>query len=587
MFESVAGRVDKDYNALGRLGASAGWFINNIRLRLVSVLISVLMAALLAAGVAGTITTFAALSEIGTVWRTFDAGLARRLVLLSDMRQHMGFGGLVQHFHDYLLTGDPLLKQAITTDIAKLKEVAPAYVTAGASDQEREALRAVYTVVDAYERVLPQVVEAVAQGRSARDVQRLGNIDEAPALAALQRLGTLLKAEHRNAANKIEDATWTVGATVATVMLLNGLLLLALAAFFFWFTRYRIVRPLDALGGVMKHLSLGDKTAAVPLLAKTDEIGDMARAVEVFKESMIRADQLEAQKHAADQTRLERAQRREQLTTDFGASASRLLAAVQRAVEDVRENANALSAVAVETERQAESVSVSAREASANVEAVASATTQLSSSGHDISQSVTRSAAITRDAVRGIEGLSATMGALNEAADKIGEIVILISQIAGQTNLLALNASIEAQRAGNAGKGFSVVANEVKALAGQTARATDEIAQQVHAIQSTTRNAVTALEAVGSTIMNADEVVSTIAAAVEEQNAATDSIVRNINDAAQGNQSVSAAIGQVSGAAEHTGQMAERMVGVTDTLAEEAHRMRAEVERFLADVRAT
>jgi methyl-accepting chemotaxis protein len=578
---------DRDLNAFGRWIVGTGRFVANIRLKFVSILISVLMGTLLVAGIAGTVKTFASLAEIGSVWRTFDTSLARRLVLLSELRQHLGFGGLMQHFHDYLLTGDPLQRQAITTDLAKLKEVAPAYVTAGASPEEQDALKTVYALVDSYEAALPKILDAVAQGKPTLEVHRIGAIEEAPALAALHRLGELLKDEHRAAADKVDDATWTVGATVAAVMAMNGLLLLALAAFFFWFTRYRIVRPLNSLGGVMAFLSRGDKSVAVPLVDKTDEIGDMARAVEVFKESMIRADELEAQKRAADQALLERAQRRESLTSDFGQSATRLLKAVDHAVEQVHEKANALLAVAEETGRQAHSVASSATDASNNVQAVAAATGQLGSSGRDISQSVSRSAAITRNAVVGIEGLSTTMGALDSAAEKIGEIVTLIDEIAAQTNLLALNASIEAQRAGIAGKGFAVVANEVKALANQTARATDDIGQQVTSIQSTTRDAVTALKTVGCTILEADEVVAAIASAIEQQNAATDSIVRNVNDAARGNQEVSGAIAEVSAAAEHNGEMASHLVTVTDTLSAEANGMKAEVERFLAAVRAT
>lgn len=576
-----------DLNALGRGVQGLGTFISNVRLRLVSILISVLMGALLAAGIGGTVYTFTAVAEIGSVWRAFDTGLARRLVLLSELRLHLGFGGLMQHFHDYVLTGDPLLRQAITTDFAKIREIEPAYVTAGASAQEREALKAILAVVEAYETVVPRVAEAIGRGEPVETVHALGDISEAPAIAALEAMGRLLKEEHKVSADRVEDASWTVGATVALVMLLNGVLLLALALFVFWFTRYRIVRPLDSLGGVMGHLAKGDKSVAVPLVGKSDEIGDMARAVEVFKDSMIRADHLEAQKRAADQALLERAQRRERMTDEFGAHSTRLLAAVNDAVEQVRQNVNALLAVAEETGRQAQSVTTSAGEASSNVQAVATATAQLSASGRDISQSVSRSAGITRTAVSGIDNLSTTMGALDQAAVKIGEIVTLIGEIAAQTNLLALNASIEAQRAGEAGRGFSVVANEVKALAGQTARATDEIAEQVHAIQKTTSDAVAALRSVGATILEADEVVSTIASAVQEQNAATDSIVRNINEAARGNQEVSGAIAEVSAAAEHTGAMASRMVTVTESLRAEADTMRSEVETFLVAVRST
>jgi methyl-accepting chemotaxis protein len=584
---SQSARITSGLNSFG-LGIEAlGWFVSNVRLRLVSVLISILMGALLAAGIIGTVSTFSALREISSTWRTFDTGLARRLVLLSDLRQHFGFGGLMQHFHDYVLSGDPLLRQAVTADIAKLRQVGPAYVTAGASGEEQDQIKVVLALVEAYEAAMPKVADAIERSHGAEKAHAAGQINEAPALAALDRLGTLLREEHRAASDKVDDATWTVGATVSVVMLLNGVLLLALAAFFYWFTRYRIVRPLDRLGSVMGHLSRGEKTVTVPLVEKSDEIGDMARAVEVFKESIIRADQLEEQKRAADQVVMERAHRREELTDQFAVSATRMLTTVNDTVNQVRDSANALLTVASGTQRQAEAVTASAAEASENVQAVASATEQLSASGRDVSRSVSRSAGITRQAVAGIENLSTTMGVLDSAADKIGEIVSLIGEIAAQTNLLALNASIEAQRAGDAGKGFAVVANEVKALAGQTARATDEIAEQVQSIQGTTRDAVTALKTVGTTILEADEVVSSIATAIEQQNAATESIVHNVNQAAHGNQNVTTAIGEVTSAAEHTGDMAGRMVRVTEELRAEADTMKAEVERFLSAVRAT
>jgi methyl-accepting chemotaxis protein len=579
--------ASQDLNSLGRGAAGVAWFISNVRLKLVGIAISVLMAALLAAGIGGAVASFVKVAEIGSVWRSFDTGLARRLMLLSDLRQHLGFGGLSQHFHDYVLTGDPLQRQAVTRDLAKLREIGPAYLTAGASKDEQEALKVVMALVDAYDAAMPQVADALARKEPAEKAHARAVADEGAALAALERLGTLLRHEHKDSADRVENATWTVSATVGGVMALNGILLLLLALFFYWFTRHRIVRPLDRLGGVMLHLSKGDKAVGVPMVDKEDEIGDMARAVEVFKESMIRADELEVQKQAADRQRLERSLARDRLTEEFAVVATRVLAVVDHSVEDVRETAHTLSAVAEETERQAQQVSVAAEQAAANVESVACSTEQLGSSGREISHSVGTSAAITRDAVDGIQGLNATMGQLGEAAEKIGEIVTLIGEIAAQTNLLALNASIEAQRAGEAGKGFSVVANEVKHLAGQTARATEEIADQVSGIQSTTRSAASALASVHDTIVKADQVVSTIASAVEEQNAATQSIVGNVNEVAHGNRSVSGGIAEVSKAALHTGEMAARMVEVTDKLRAESEVMRAEVENFLAAVKAT
>ena len=577
--------VSDDLNGIGQGVSGLAWFVSNIRLKLVSVGISVLMALLLAAGLVGTVASFAKVAEINSVWRNFDTGLARRLTLQSDLRQRLGFGGLSQHFRDYMLTGDPLLKQAVTGDIAHLREIGPAYITAGASDAERQSLGVISGLVDGYERALPRVVAALERKEPAERIRSEVTLDEAPALAAMDRLGQILKDEHKASADKVDDATWMVAATVGTVMVSSGVLLLLLALFFFWFTRYRIVGPLDSLGGVMGFLSKGDKSVRVPLVEKTDEIGDMARAVEVFKESMIHADELEAQKRSADADRLQRAQRRQELTNDFGAVATRLLQVVDSSVKNVRETAGNLSTVAARTGVQAHAVAASAHQAATNVEEVAVAAEQLGATGRDISRGVSQSTEITRDAVAGIKGLDSTMGLLDNAALKIGEIVTLISEIAAQTNLLALNASIEAQRAGDAGKGFAVVANEVKVLAGQTARATEQIAEQVTSIQSTTRDAMSALHTVHDTVVHADEVVSTIASAVEEQNAATLSIARNVNEAAAGNREVSAAITEVSANAEHAGQAATEMVAVTEALRAEADTMKTEVEAFLAAVK--
>jgi len=579
--------VSNDLNAVGRGAAGLAWLISNIRLKLVSIGISVLMTVLLAAGLAGTLASFAKVSEIGAVWRSFDTGLARRLTLQSELRHRLGFGGLSQHFRDYLLNGDPLLKQAVTSDIAHLREIAPAYITAGASDREKEALAVVTTLVEAYERALPRAVAGIDAKEPAERIRAEVALDEAPALAALESLANILRDEHKASADRVEAATWTVTATVGGVMALSGILLLLLAIFFFWFTRFRIVRPLNSLGGVMSHLSKGDKSVNVPLVEKTDEIGDMARAVEIFKDSMIRADQLEAQKRAHDQQVLERAEFRERTTNEFAVGATRMLEMVDGAVETVRETAHALSAVAEQTGRQAQVVARTASEVAAGVESVATATEQLGASGRDISRSVSRSAEITREAVAGIDGLNTTMRALDEAAEKIGAIVTLIGEVAAQTNLLALNASIEAQRAGEAGKGFAVVANEVKVLAGQTAKATEDIAEQVSSIQDTTHQALLALGGVHNTIASADEVVSHIASAVEEQNASTQSIVSSVNQSAHGNREVTDNIGEVSSAAEHTGTMAVQMVEVIDRLKAESQTMHIEIERFLSVVRST
>jgi uncharacterized protein YoxC len=190
-------------------------------------------------------------------------------------------------------------------------------------------------------------------------------------------------------------------------------------------------------------------------------------------------------------------------------------------------------------------VAAASDEASANVQSVASATEELTSSVTEISRQVQESARIAGDAVEQARHTNQRVGELSQAASRIGDVIELINSIAGQTNLLALNATIEAARAGDAGRGFAVVASEVKALAQQTAKATEEIHQQISAVQTATKESVGAIRQISDTIERLSEISSVIAAAIEEQGAATQEIARNVQQAAHGTQQVSTNITDV------------------------------------------
>ncbi|MDU1668977.1 MAG: methyl-accepting chemotaxis protein, partial [Bradyrhizobium sp.] len=208
------------------------------------------------------------------------------------------------------------------------------------------------------------------------------------------------------------------------------------------------------------------------------------------------------------------------------------------------------------------------------------------SSVNEISRQVQQSAAIASEAVEQARRTNQRVGELSQAAARIGDVVELINTIAGQTNLLALNATIEAARAGDAGRGFAVVASEVKALAEQTAKATDEISQQIGAIQAATQHSVSAIREIGDTIGRMSEIASTIAAAVEEQGAATQEISRNIQQAAQGTRQVSANIAQVQREASETGSASSQVLNSVQCLSQDSQRLKLEVSRFLESVRA-
>jgi methyl-accepting chemotaxis protein len=245
-----------------------------------------------------------------------------------------------------------------------------------------------------------------------------------------------------------------------------------------------------------------------------------------------------------------------------------------------------MSATADGSRQQSLAAASGANQATANVQTVAAASEELSTSITEIGRQVTQASTVSRKAADEGERTNKTVSGLSESAQRIGEVVALINDIASQTNLLALNATIEAARAGEAGKGFAVVASEVKSLANQTAKATDDIRAQVAAIQAETRSAVDAIQGISKTILEVNEISSSIATAVEEQTAATQEITRNVQEAASGTQEVSRNMGSVTEAVEQAGSTASQVLSAADRLAKQASTLRTEVDHFLETIRA-
>jgi methyl-accepting chemotaxis protein len=347
-----------------------------------------------------------------------------------------------------------------------------------------------------------------------------------------------------------------------------------------------ILRRISNLQHSMQLLSSGDLESEIYQTHHQDEIGAMADSLHVFRESMIQSRALSSEQDKDRIAKAERANRMEARIVEFESTVRTALDSLQTAAGSMQSTAQSMSATADQSSALVTAVATAAEQTSANVQTVSSGTEELSSSIEEIGRQVITSAEIARKAVDDAGATDATMQGLADNAARISVVVDLIQTIASQTNLLALNATIEAARAGDAGRGFAVVASEVKSLANQTAKATDEIRQQIVSMQTVTTTAVSAIRNISNTISEINEVTTAIAAAVEEQGAATREIARNIQHAAGGTSEVSTNIVGVSSASSQAGTAAGQVLTASGALRREADVLREEIDAFLSNIRA-
>jgi len=348
----------------------------------------------------------------------------------------------------------------------------------------------------------------------------------------------------------------------------------------------RVVRPLHTIRDAMARVASGDLTVEVPYTDRRDEIGALAAALGTFKQNAVEKVRMEEEERARNSKSAARQQAIEAHIAAFETQMREALAALTQASQQMSQTSQTMSTTAEQAGRQSKAVATAAGEASSNVQTVAAASGELGSSVAEISRQVAHAATIAGRAVDETKQTDSTVQGLADAANRIGEVVKLINDIAGQTNLLALNATIEAARAGEAGKGFAVVASEVKSLANQTAKATEDIATQVSAIQSVTADAVEAIKRIGGTIGEVSSVATSIASAVEEQGAATQEISRNTQEAARRTKDVSDNIVGVTASADATGSAAQGVQASAAALGAQAEKLRAQVDSFLSQIRA-
>jgi methyl-accepting chemotaxis protein len=385
-----------------------------------------------------------------------------------------------------------------------------------------------------------------------------------------------------------DDLTAQTNATRYSLIVLSALGMLVGLATAAFVSVFAITRPLGRLVSVLQRMARGEIDAEIREAARGDEIGAVGKAVEGIKAMVARkaAEEAEVKRLADEAAAAERKRTMIELADGFKRAVGGIVGVVSSSATELQATAQQMTATAQETAAQSTTVAAAAEEAATNVNTVAAAAEELGSSVQEIGRQATGSAHLAQAAVGEADETAHLVQALSQSAARIGDMVGMISGIAPQTNLLALNATIEAARAGAAGRGFAVVASEVKALAEQTAKATEEIARQIGEVQGVTAQAVTAIGGITGRIREIDSVATSIAAAVEQQGAATQEIVRNVAQASAGTNEVTGNIAGVAQASEETGAAASQVLSAASELSRQSEHLGAEVNRFLATVRA-
>jgi methyl-accepting chemotaxis protein len=466
-------------------------------------------------------------------------------------------------------------------------------ITAKADDATRRHLTGVEKLWADYQREIDLTFRAADAVKNEQMIDEMKKVrDEAMGSRVVaERLRTAIREMvndlDKNVQKVSTDATAEYDRVSTLMMWVTGVGITFGLLVGFLIAQFGIVAPMRALVSLLQRMAKGD-IVEITDTERQDEIGETARAVIAIKTMVAETARREAEAKLTEDARAatQRKADMHRLADEFQAAVGNIINTVSSASTELEASATTLTKTAETTQSLSGAVAAASEEASTNVQSVASAAEEMSSSVNEIGRQVQESSRIAGEAVKQAQQTDARINELSQAASRIGDVVKMITAVAEQTNLLALNATIEAARAGEAGRGFAVVASEVKALAAQTAKATEEISTQIASMQTATEDSVGAIKEIGGTIGRISEIAAAIAAAVEEQGAATQEISRNVGEAAKGTAMVANNITDVNRGAGETGSASAQVLSSAKLLSSESNHLKLEVEKFLSTVRA-
>jgi methyl-accepting chemotaxis protein len=528
---------NSDLNTLGEFCVGLFRAVDNVPMFRVAHIITGLIVLLLLAGVGATLLTFKSVVAISSEWRDYDTGLARRIDLLEQFQHQLGFAGLASHWPE-ARAGNAAARETARQNIAAVRQGIPAFLSAKPSEEEKTAIAALTRTLQVYERALADTTSVADPGEGGQ---------------ALDRINRALQAQRKSGADAVENAIWTLSATVAGVMFLTLLFLIGFGLFSFWFTRFRVARPLHAINGTMGVLARGNTQVAVPYTGKLDEVGEMARAVQVFKDNAIAKGRMEEQKHEV---------------MLHVAETTRELAGLSGTVRKLmREQSGATASMSAATEQ----LSVSIEQVAENAGNALNLTTESVKAVGEGGESVAQTIVAMEETSQLIGQVSGKVKELGKKSEMINTIVTSIQDIANQTDLLALNAAIEAARAGEEGRGFAVVAENVRSLAEKTTISAHDIQTILDSIKASVSDiaadmsatsdkargsldrsqhvdgALTRIRDYSKRVLNA---MQDIARAAREQSGASHDIARQVENVAASSEHTHELIGKIDSLAE-------------------------------------